>query len=91
MANSTTGDGVTIDIRYGTSTAPINGAAVSGTLVGIAQTSTSISALQKSGFCVSAPVAGLTVGTAYWFDVSVMAVTGGTASITGVTASAMEM
>lgn len=91
MANSTAGDGVTIDIRYGTSTAPINGAAVSGTLVGIAQTSTSISALQKSGFCVSAPVAGLTVGTAYWFDVSVMAVTGGTASITGVTASAMEM
>jgi hypothetical protein len=91
MANSTAGDGVTIDIRYGTGTAPINGAAVSGTLVGIAQTSTSISALQKSGFCVAAPVAGLTVGTAYWFDVSVMAVTGGTASITGVTASAMEM
>ena len=91
MANSTAGDGATVDVRYGTGTAPSNGAAVSGTLVGIAQTSTSVSAGQKSGFSISYIVTGLTISTAYWFDVSLMAVTGGTATITGVSATAMEV
>jgi hypothetical protein len=91
MANATSGDGATIDLRYGTGTAPINGAAVTGTLVGIAQTATSISAAQKSGFSISYPITGLTIGTAYWFDISLKVVTGGTATITGISASAMEV
>jgi hypothetical protein len=91
MANATAGDGATIDLRYGTGTAPINGAAVTGTLVGIAQTATSISAAQKSGFSISYPITGLTIGTAYWFDISLKVVTGGTATITGISASAMEV
>jgi hypothetical protein len=91
MANSTAGDGATVDVRYGTGTAPSNGSAVTGTLVGIAQSSTSVSAGQKSGFCVCVPITGLTVGTAVWVDLSLMAVTGGTASITGVTVSVVEV
>jgi len=90
MANSTINDGVTVDLRYGTGTAPANGAAVTGTLGGISQTATSLVAAQRSGFTIQAVVTGLTVGTAYWFDASVLAVTGGTASIFGVTATAVE-
>jgi hypothetical protein len=91
MANATAGDGATIDIRYGTGTAPVNGAAVIGTLVGIAQTATSVTAAQKSGFSISYPITGLIVGTTYWFDISLMAITGGTATIAGVTAFAREV
>ena len=90
MANSTINDGVTVDLRYGTGGAPANGAAVSGTLVGIAQTSTSLVAASKSGFCISGVITGLTVGTAYWFDFSQLAVTAGTATVTGVSASVVE-
>lgn len=90
MANSTINDGVTLDLRYGTGTAPANGDAVTGTLAGISQTATSLVAAQRSGFCLQAIVTGLTVGTAYWMDFSQLAVTGGTASAFGVTATAME-
>jgi len=91
MANTNAGSGATIDLRYGTGTAPANGDAVTGTLVGIAQTNTSVSAAQKSGFCVSGIITGLTLGTAYWIDLSLLKVTAGTATITGVTISAVEV
>jgi hypothetical protein len=91
MVNATVADGATVDIRYGTGTAPVNGAAVTGTLVGIAQTSGSITAGQKSGFSVVAVVNGLIPGTTYWVDASLMAVTGGTASISGITVTTVEL
>lgn len=90
MSNSTINDGVTLDARYGTGTAPANGDAVTGTLAGIAQTATSLVALQRSGFCLQAIITGLTIGTAYWFDFSELAVTGGTAAAFGVTANVYE-
>lgn len=91
MANDTVNDGATVDARFGTGTAPTNGAAVTGTLVGIAQTHTSLTATERTGFCLVGKVTGLSVGTAYWLDLSLLAVTGGTASVTGVSIVAYEV
>ena len=90
-ANSTINDGITCDLRYGTGTAPVNGAAVTGTLLGISQTRTSLVAADRGGMVLIGIATGLTLGTAYWMDVSALAVTGGTASITGVTLTAHEI
>lgn len=91
MSNTTVNDGVSVRLRYGTGTAPTNGAASTGTQAGATQTATSLVAAQRSGFSISVPVTGLTAGTAYWIDASVQAVTGGTANIFGVTISAIEV
>lgn len=91
MANNTVNAGVTVDLRFGTGAAPANGVAVTGALVGIAQTATSLVAAQRSGFCVLGKVTGLSVGTAYWLDLSLLAVTAGTASVTGVSVTAWEV
>lgn len=91
MANTTINDGATVDLRYGTGTAPANGAAVTGTLKGKAQTMTSLVAAQRSGFCLTSVITGLTVGTAYWIDLSLMAVTGGTANVYGLTITVIEI
>lgn len=90
MANNTLNDGVTVDLRTGTGTAPTNGAAVTGTLRGVSQTATALIANERSGFSLTFPVTGLTLGTAVWYDLSLLAVTGGTASVTGITGSAVE-
>lgn len=57
-------------IRYGTGTAPVNNAAVTGTTVGplVAVTNTSNPVNSKIPFSVGTVIRGLTVGTAYWFD-----------------------
>lgn len=91
MSNNTVLDGETVDLRFGTGTAPVNGAAVTGTLVGIAQTATALVAADRSGFALMGKVTGLSVGTAYWFDVSLLAITGGTATVTGVSLTAFEV
>lgn len=91
MSNNTINDGSTVDIRYGTGSAPTNGAAVTGTLAGIAQTYTSSAANERDGFAQVAKVTGLTINTAYWIDLSLMAVTGGTSSLTGVSIVAFEV
>ena len=90
LANGTAGDGATVQMQTGTGTAPLNGAALTGTQRGNIQTVTSVSAAQKSGFGFAVPVTGLTLGTAVWIDIAVKAVTGGTATATGLTVSAVE-
>ena len=84
-ANSLLNDGITCDFRFGTGVAPVNGAAVTGTLMGISQTRTSLVAGDRAGMTLLGRPTGLVVGTTYWVDVSVLAITAGTASITGVT------
>lgn len=91
MQNTTLNDGVTVQVAYGTGSAPANGAAPTGTLVGSVQSFTEVVVGLSSGFAVGALVTGLIPGTAYWFDVQVAAVTGGTASVTGVTVLAQEV
>jgi len=88
--NGTISDGGTFDLRYGTGAAPANGAAVVGTAIGQAVTITEAVAAGQSGIVLKAFVAGLTPGTAYWFDFSQLAVTGGTASLANVYAIAFE-
>ena len=90
LTNGTTSDGASLQIRYGTGTAPTNGAALTGTAVGnnIADNNP---VTNKIPFSVQAVVTGLTVGTAYWVDVGLAAITGGTASIATVSVSALEL
>src|SRR6266849_2311806 len=80
IVNGTTSDGASLQIRYGTGAAPTNGAALTGTTVGnnIADNNP---VTNKIPFSVQAVVSGLAVGTAYWVDVGLAAVTGGTASL----------
>jgi len=90
LTNGTTSDGASLQIRYGTGAAPTNGAALTGTAVGnnIADNNP---VTNKIPFSVQAVVTGLTVGTAYWVDVGLAAITGGTASIATVSVSALEL
>lgn len=91
IANDTVNDGASVQISYGTGTAPANAAALTGTQVGSKVTATSAVAAGTLPFTCTAYVTGLTVGTAYWIDAAVAAITGGTASITAVTIVAAEM
>ena len=90
VSNNTINDGATVQLRYGTGTAPNNGDAVTGTQVGISQTFTALVAAQRDGFCISGVVTGLTLGTAIWIDAALNRETGGTASMTGVTCTTAE-
>lgn len=87
--SESTGANTTIAARWGTGTAPANGAAVTGTGIG---SSVSVNASGTTG--ASAPykiggiITGLTVGTAIWFDANV----GGTNSaVTNNTCRAHEV
>ena len=92
IADSIANDGGQVQIRYGTGTAPTNGAALTGTAVGSLQQFTAgATAAAKGGFAVAAVVTGLTGGTAYWLDLSLAAITGGTATITGVSIAAFDI
>ena len=91
MANNTINDGATVQVRYGTGTAPTNGAALTGTQLGASQTFTALVAAQKDGFSITGIATGLTIGTAYWIDAAGNAVTGGTAAVTNITVTASEL
>lgn len=90
-ASDTINDGWKAQIRYGTGAAPANAAALTGTAVGtLATTTADLAANNKNAFSVTAVVTGLTVSTAYWLDLSLAAITGGTATVTDVSISAQE-
>jgi hypothetical protein len=84
FSNSTsgTGFGAGAQLRYGTGTAPIHGAALTGTAVGqeTYYTCNAIPSLNVP-FSISNVVTGLTVGTTYWIDLAQYAIGGGSASI----------
>lgn len=84
-------DGGKIQIRTGTGAAPINGAALTGTSVGSQVTFIQATTADKYPFSLSAIVTGLVLGTAIWIDVSLAAVTGGTATIENVSVCAVEV
>ena len=67
---------VTVQIRYGTGTAPANGTAVSGTSAGTAVATKQTfqnpaTSTWKIPFALSAIVTGLSPATVYWLDVAV--------------------
>jgi hypothetical protein len=92
MNNGTTGDGTTLKIAYGTGTAPVNGAAATGTLLGNPITVTFVTGEITSGvpFSFYEYITGLTVNTQYWFDIQFESVTGGTSSLTNLHVTAEE-
>jgi hypothetical protein len=95
LSNSTAaaGDGAKTQIRYGTGSAPANAAALTGTTAGslISMLLERATASDPFPFCVAAVVTGLTVGTAYWVDLSLAAITGGTAILTNLSISIVEI
>lgn len=90
--NATTiADGAQVQIRYGTGGAPSNAAALTGTAIGSIQNFVASTVAEKVPFSLSVIITGLTVNTAVWLDVSLAALTAGTAQITQVTIAADEM
>jgi hypothetical protein len=91
MANSTVNDGATAQLRFGTGSAPANGAALTGTAVGSGKSFSSLTAALKTCVTLTAIITGLTLAAQYWLDVSLIALIGGTATITDVTLTAHEV
>ena len=91
IANNTASDGAKVQARFGTGAAPANGAAPTGTASGNQPTLTVADAAGKIPFCVCVILSGLTLGTAYWFDLLLTAITAGTATITDLTADVVEL
>lgn len=92
MSNSAASDGCVAQLMRGTGAAPTNGAASTGTAVGNpvqltnnANTAGLLVPVSAIGYST-----GLTVSTAYWYDVSLRAVTGGTCAIFNITLVAIE-
>lgn len=89
LASSVNTDGGTVSLYYGSGTAPINGATLTGTQIGGFCSDNSIT--NATPFNVSGIAHGLVAGTTYWIDAALAAVTGGTASVQNVQLSAFEV
>jgi hypothetical protein len=97
--NDTGADGAQVQIRTGTGTAPANGASLTGTtqgaLVKIVNPNASGVGVTftpgRQAFTVNAVVSGLTLNAANWIDISLAAITGGTARVRDVSISAIEL
>ena len=93
--NSTAQDGGYFQIRYGTGTPPNNGAALTGTAVGsntsFAEASSAGAAAFRAPFTAIALVTGLSVGTTYWFDLAITALTGGIVQVYQTTSVVIEL
>lgn len=94
MVQATAGDGVSVALKFGAGTAPVNGAASTGTSIGAnALLTNTPSSTFTQPFSISGVATGLTPGTAIWIDAAVAAQTGGvghTASIQNVSCAAIE-
>jgi hypothetical protein len=78
-----------IQNRFGTGTAPANGAAPTGTLIGAVASGTSPTSGYQGSFATPVIISGLTPGTAYWFDLSLLT-SGGTSTINSVSCAIDE-
>ncbi len=89
-ANTVTGDGVNQTLRFGTGTAPVFGAAITGTVV---NTSSLTEANGNAVFScnMAGIVTGLTIATPIWIDESWAALTGGTATIVRMNVQVFEL
>lgn len=89
-ANSLATDGLTIAGRYGTGTAPVNGAANAGTSFGNGLTIDAGINTQRIPWALIGVVTGLVLGTAYWIDTLVTALTAGTATLSNLAVTVVE-
>lgn len=93
VSNGTASGGCVWQLVYGTGAAPVNGAAATGTaLVGALGQVTNNAT--TAGFVAPAStlgyVTGLSVGTVYWYDLSLRAVAAGSCAIFNITLVAIE-
>lgn len=95
LTNSTAaaGDGAKAQIRYGTGSAPANAAALTGTTVGnqVSSVLERATASDLQAFTCQAIVTGLTIGTAYWIDIALAAIVGGTGQAKNLSVSVAEI
>lgn len=89
--NGTASNGSQVQIRFGTGTAPVNGAALTGTVAGglVKMVNTDATTPGRVPFTLTS-VLPLTVDVANWIDVSLASITGGTSRIRDISASVME-
>ena len=91
MDNDTNSRGARVQIRTGTGTAPINGAALTGTarggLVSFEQNNLSI----RTPFSLNAIINGLTLNTSVWVDISLTSITGGVSRVRNISVSVIEL
>jgi hypothetical protein len=90
LTNSSTG-GSQVGIRWGTGTAPVNGAAATGTAVGGIGIRSALGANLQTPFSINGIITGLSVGTQIWLDAVVVAVTTGTSGLNATAVSAFEL
>ena len=90
ISDSTATDGCSIELLYGTGTAPHSGQAVSGTLIGFAISANSATASANVPTTIIFNINGLTLGTDYWIEPGLETITGGTCSIKGAMELAQE-
>lgn len=81
MSNNTAGDGATAQLSYRSGIPPSTSGSATGTVFTSAASVTSETANQNAIATLVGTISGLSVGTAYWFDVQLEAITGGTASV----------
>lgn len=91
IANNTGTDGAKAQLYFGTGAAPANAAALTGTTIGGLVNFTLALAAQRVPIALQGVVTGLTVGSTYWFDASLAAVTGGTANLRNVSLTVVEV
>jgi hypothetical protein len=92
VTNNTASSGWKYQIRYGTGTAPTNGAALTGTTAGYLTAGTLGTGTNKAimPFCIVAKIPSLSASTTYWIDLSLAAGFSGTATLTDVCINAEE-
>lgn len=89
IVQTTTADGVSFKMVYGTGTPPANAAVASGTALTPTTNHTALTGALEEPFSVTGVATGLSL-VATWFDLQVANVTGGTASVADVTCAAWE-
>lgn len=82
----------TFTLKFGTGAAPANGAAATGTTVGVAQTYFPAALSTTLPFAAAGNIiTGLIPGTAYWFDVQFGVAASGTAGLQNLVFNAIEV
>lgn len=83
ISNNTLGDGVAVQLYYGTGVSGGTlGASVSGTAVGQLESYTQEGvASNPHNVSIIADLTGLTIGTQYWIEPAIKAITGGTVNV----------
>lgn len=92
LTNSVASQIISVGMRYGTGTAPANGAAPTGTAgPAIVKAGAGNAAASNDFFCIPWIVGGLAVGTSYWCDLVIaVGAAGQTASMSGAYFDALE-